>query len=47
MAEDELAKVVKKIIDIENIDKNTIISLINKIEIINSESIKIYYNFSE
>ncbi len=43
-AENELTKIVKYVTDI---DKNTIISLINKIEIIDSESIKIYYNFSE
>ncbi len=47
MAEDELTRIVKNITDVENIDKNIIISLINKIEIIDSENIKIYYNFSE
>ena len=32
---------------IENIDKKTIMGLINKIEVIDSETIKIYYKFSE
>ena len=31
----------------DNVDKETIVSLINRIEIIDSESIKIYYKFSE
>ena len=47
MAEEGLTRIIKNITDTQNIDKNTIISLINKIEIIDSESIKIYYNFSE
>ena len=33
--------------DFENIDKKTIMGLINKIEVIDSETIKIYYKFSE
>ena len=45
--EDELMKIIKNITDFENIDKKTIISLINKIEVIDSETIKIYYKFSE
>ena len=47
ITKDELINIIKNITDVEKIDKNTIISLINKIEIIDSESIKIYYNFSE
>ena len=34
-------------VDFENIDKKTIMGLINKIEVIDSETIKIYYKFSE
>lgn len=45
--EDELTKIIKNITDFDNIDKNTIISLVNKIEIIDSETIKVYYKFSE
>ena len=45
--EDELIKIIKNITNFENIDKNTIMSLIDRIEIIDSESIKIYYKFSE
>lgn len=45
--EEELMKLIKNITDFENIDKNTIVSLIRKIDIINSEEIKIYYRFSE
>ena len=45
--EDELTKIIKSITNFENIDKKTIMSLIDKIEIIDSESIKIYYKFSE
>lgn len=45
--EDELTKIIKNITDFEIVDKETIVSLINRIEIINSETIKIYYKFSE
>ncbi len=45
--EDELIKIIKNITNFENIDKKTIMSLIDRIEIIDSESIKIYYKFSE
>ena len=45
--EDELTKIVKNITDFENIDKKVVLSLIDKIEIIDSETIKIYYKFSE
>lgn len=33
--------------DFENIDKKTIMSLMDIIEIMDSDSIKIYYKFSE
>lgn len=45
--ENELTKIIKNITDFENIDKKTIMGLINKIEVIDSETIKIYYKFSE
>lgn len=45
--EEEWMRTIKNITDFENIDRNTIITLINKIEIIDSETIKIYYKFSE
>ena len=45
--EDELTKIIKNITDFDNINKETIVSLINRIEIIDSETIKIYYKFSE
>lgn len=45
--EDELTRIIKNITNFDNIDKETIVSLINRIEIIDSESIKIYYKFSE
>ncbi len=45
--EDELTKIIKNITNFENIDKKTIMSLIDRIDIIDSESIKIYYKFSE
>ncbi len=45
--EDEIMKIIKSITDFENIDRNIIITLVNKIEIIDSETIKIYYKFSE
>ena len=45
--EDELTKIVKNITDFENIDKKIVLSLIDKIEIVDSETIKIYYKFSE
>ena len=45
--EDELTKIIKNITDFDDVDKETIVSLINRIEIIDSESIKIYYKFSE
>ena len=45
--EDELTKIIKNITDFDNVDKETIVSLINRIEIIDLESIKIYYKFSE
>lgn len=45
--EDKIKEIIKSIIDFENIDKNTIMSLISKIEIMDSENIKIYYRFSE
>lgn len=45
--ESELTKIIKSITDFENIDKKTIMSLIDRIEIMDSESIKIYYKFSE
>ena len=44
---EELTKIIKYITDFENIDKKTIMGLINKIEVIDSETIKIYYKFSE
>lgn len=44
---DELVKIINSITNFEKIDKKTIMSLINKIEIIDSETIKIYYKFSE
>ena len=40
-------EIIKNITDFENIDKKTIMGLINKIEVIDSETIKIYYKFSE
>ena len=45
--EDELTRIIKNITDFDNINKETIVSLINRIEIIDSETIKIYYKFSE
>lgn len=45
--EDELTKIIKNITNFDNVDKETIVSLINRIEIIDSETIKIYYKFSE
>lgn len=45
--EDELTKIIKSITDFDNVDKETIVSLINRIEVIDSETIKIYYKFSE
>ena len=45
--EDELTSIIKTITNFDNVDKETIVSLINKIEVIDSETIKIYYKFSE
>ena len=45
IGEDYLRNKVKEIISFDNVDKSTVISLINRIEIVNSESIKIYYKF--
>lgn len=45
--EDELTKIIKNITDFDNVDKETIVSLINRIEVIDSETIKIYYKFSK
>lgn len=45
--EDELIKMIKKITDFDNIDKQTIVSLIDRIEVIDAETIKINYKFSE
>ena len=45
--EDELTKIIKEITDFDNIDKKIIMSLIDRIDVIDSETIKIYYKFSE
>jgi len=45
--EGRMKEIIQNIIDFEHIDKGVIMSLINKIEIIDSENIKIYYRFSE
>ena len=43
----QLIKIIKKITDCDNIDKQIIVSLIDRIEVIDSETIKINYKFSE
>ena len=45
--EKEVIKRINRMIEFDYVDKTTIVSLIDKIEIINSETIKIYYKFSE
>ena len=45
--DDRVTEIIKSITDFENIDKSVILSLIEKIEIIDKETIKIYYRFNE
>lgn len=45
--DDMVTQIIKSITDFENVDKSTLLSLIEKIEIIDKESIKIYYRFND
>ena len=45
--DDRVTEIIKSITDFGNIDKSVILSLIEKIEIIDKETIKIYYRFNE
>ena len=45
ISEKELIKYIKVIVRFEKIDRNIILNLIDNIEIIDKENIKIYYKF--